>query len=171
MESVKVKNKIYSILSIKTKSMNDLPLSYLEDVLKSAEKNNPQTVDTTEAGVDQTSTRYKLLLQLLNTVLTNTDGQDEIDKATLFVNIDRDDINKDENLEKLDEAIPEICKHYNNRKIKKSRASKFKVSNTIRSMCKEIGLQLVANKKDISTGKSSRKLASLYTIIVPKKDE
>lgn len=123
-------------------------------------------MSTEETVIDKNSDKYKILLKLINKILTNIE-KDEIDDLQKFINIDRDDIIKDVNIATLKSMENELFNHYSKYKCGYYKKSTAFVLNCLRGMVKELGYQLTYIRKDIGqnvNGKSLRRTHTLYSI-------
>ena len=113
-------------------------------------------------NIDKTTNKYKILLKYVNGILKNID-KDGIDDLTKFKDIDRLDIIRKENIQLLDKLAPKLFKYFNKDKCGYYRKTKNLSLNCLRGMCKEIGLELVNRKKDITEGLNGKRYKYTHT--------
>lgn len=116
--------------------------------------------------VDKNSEKYKILLKFVNNILINI-NENEIDDLTKFINIDRDDIIKEVNINTLKSMEKELFKHYNKDKCGYYRKSKAFVLNCLRGMLKELNLSFTYTQKEKNeyiNDRSFRRTHLLYSI-------
>ena len=121
---------------------------------------------TTQNIIDKNSDKYKVLLKLVNSILSNI-GQDEIDEITEFINIDRDDIIKDVNTISFRAIEKELFEHYDKYKCGYYKKSNAYVLNCLRGLVKQLGYELIYTRKEIGQivdGKSLRRTHTFYSI-------
>ena len=87
--------------------------------------------------VDKNSDKYKVILKLVNKILINLDKK-EITDLTGFIDIDREDIIKDENNKTLVEMEKEIFKFFDKRKTGYYRKSDTLILNCLRGFLKDL---------------------------------
>ena len=97
--------------------------------------------------VDKNDPKYILALQFLNHILTNN-NKPQIQDILDFKDITRQEILKDENLNKLNEMENEIYKHFDKDKCGYYRKTDNYVINFFRGMLKEMGYKGVRVEKD-----------------------
>ena len=97
--------------------------------------------------VDKNDPKYILALQFLNHILTNN-NKPQIQDILDFKDITRQEILKDENLNKLNEMENEIYKHFDKMKCGYYRKTDNYVINFFRGMLKEMGYKGVRVEKD-----------------------
>lgn len=116
--------------------------------------------------VDKNDPKYVLALQFLNHILTNnnkTNIQDILD----FKDITRQEILKQENLNKLNEMEIELYKHFDKMKCGYYRKTDNYVINFFRGMLKEMGYKGLYNEIDKTVnidGINYRKKFMIYHI-------
>jgi hypothetical protein len=96
---------------------------------------------------DKNDPKYVIALRFLNHILTNNNKpmiQDILD----FKNITRQEILKQENLDKLNEMENEIYKHFDKMKCGYYRKSDNYVINFLRGMIKQLGYKIIREEKD-----------------------
>lgn len=117
--------------------------------------------------VDPDSDKYKVVLKFVNRILVNLE-KDEIDELTKFVNIDREDIIKEENKKVLIEMEKDLFKHFNKDKCGFYRkTANGWVLNVLRGMVKEMGYELRAiqkEKNEYINGRSYKRTHQFYSI-------
>ena len=116
--------------------------------------------------VSKDSDKYKVLLKLINKILSNI-GKDEIDDLTDFKDIDREDIIKDVNKTSLEDMEKELFAHFDKKKCGYYRKTDSIVLNCLRGMIKEINYSMTKKQKDKSEfigDKSFRRTHIFYTI-------
>jgi hypothetical protein len=97
--------------------------------------------------VDKNDPKYIIALQFLNHILTNNNKPNIIDILD-FKDITRQEILKQENLDKLNEIEPELYKHFDKVKCGYYRKSDNYVINFFRGMIKQLGYSPIVVKKD-----------------------
>lgn len=97
--------------------------------------------------VDKLNPKYVIGLQFLNHILSNN-NKPQIQDILDFKDITRQEILKQENLNKLNEMETEIYKHFDKVKCGFYRKTDNYVINFVRGMIKELGYSPVVVKKD-----------------------
>ena len=97
--------------------------------------------------VDKNDPKYVIALQFLNHILTNN-NKPNINDILDFKDITRQEILKQENLDKLNEMEPELYKHFDKVKCGYYRKSDNYVINFFRGMIKQLGYSPIVVKKD-----------------------
>ena len=97
--------------------------------------------------VDKNDPKYVIALRFLNHILTNND-KPQIQDILDFKNITRQEILKEENLNKLNEMETELYKHFDKMKCGYYRETDDYVINFFRGMIKELGYKAIVEKKD-----------------------
>ena len=97
--------------------------------------------------VDKANTKYILALDFLNHILTNN-NKPNINDILDFKDITRQEILKQENLNKLNEIEVDIYIHFNKDKCGYYRKTNNYTINFFRQMIKELGYKAVIEKKD-----------------------
>ena len=116
--------------------------------------------------VDKNDPKYVIALQFLNHILTNN-NKPQIQDILDFKDISRDEIIKQENLNKLNEMETELYKHFDKDKCGYYRKTDNYAINFFRQMLKEMGYKAVTAKKDRTVkidGVSYRKKFMIYHI-------
>ena len=116
--------------------------------------------------VDKNDPKYVLALQFLNHILINN-NKPQIQDILEFKDITRQEILKDENLNKLNEMETELYKHFDKDKCGYYRKTDNYVINFFRQMLKEIGYKAITSRKDRTVkinGVSYRKKFMIYHI-------
>jgi len=116
--------------------------------------------------VDKNDPKYVIALQFLNHILTNN-NKSQINDILDFKDITREEIIKQENLNKLNEMENELYKHFDKDKCGFYRKTDNYVINFFRQMLKEIGYKAITTKKDRTVkinGVSYRKKFMIYHI-------
>jgi len=116
--------------------------------------------------VDKNDPKYVIALQFLNHILTNNNKQN-INDILDFKDISREEIIKQENLNKLNNMESELYKHFDKDKCGFYRKTDNYVINFFRQMLKEIGYKAITTKKDRTVkinGVSYRKKFMIYHI-------
>ena len=116
--------------------------------------------------VDKNDPKYVIALQFLNHILTNN-NKPNINDILDFKDITRQEILKQENLNKLNEMEPELYKHFDKDKCGYYRKTDNYVINFFRQMLKEIGYKANMQKKDRTVnidGINYRKKFMIYHI-------
>lgn len=116
--------------------------------------------------VNPDSDKYKVVLKFINRILVNLE-KDEVDELTKFVNIDREDIIKEENKKVLIEMEKDLFKHFNKKNCGYYSKSENRILICIRGMMKEMGYKFKPLKKDVSeivNGKSLKRTHYFYSI-------
>ena len=116
--------------------------------------------------VDKNDPKYVLALQFLNHILTNN-NKPQIQDILEFKDITRQEILKQENLNKLNEMETELYKHFDKDKCGYYRKTDNYVINFFRQMIKEMGYKAVIEKKDRTIkidGQSYRQKLMIYHI-------
>ena len=97
--------------------------------------------------VDKNDPKYVIALQFLNHILTNN-NKPNINDILDFKDITRQEILKQQNLDKLNEMEPELYKHFDKVKCGYYRKSDNYVIKFFRGMLKEMGYKGVRQEKD-----------------------
>lgn len=150
-----------------------LPDNYIDLLYNSLnnlkDNNDKQIVKKTSSKIiKETDPKYKILLKFVNEINVNI-NKPVINKLTDFINIDREDIIKQENnvsFQKMENDIFEyfdkkVCGWYRRKTIKGY------ILTFLRSTCKDIGLEFKYNQKeicDIINNKSYRRTHLMYSI-------
>jgi len=116
--------------------------------------------------VDKNDPKYVIALQFLNHILTNN-NKPNIDDILDFKDITRQEILKQENLNKLNEMEPELYKHFDKMKCGYYRKTDNYVINFFRGMLKEMGYKGQYNEIDKTVnidGTNYRKKFMIYYI-------
>ena len=116
--------------------------------------------------VDKNDPKYVIALQFLNHILINN-NKPQIQDILEFKDITRQEILKQENLNKLNEMEPELYKHFDKDKCGYYRKTDNYVINFFRQMIKEMGYKAVIEKKDRTIkidGQSYRQKLMIYHI-------
>ena len=116
--------------------------------------------------IDKADAKYILALQFLNHILTNN-NKPQIQDILDFKDMTRQEILKQENLNKLNEMETEIYKHFDKDKCGFYRKTDNYVINFFRQMLKELGYKAVVEKKDRTIkieGQSYRQKLMIYHI-------
>lgn len=119
-----------------------------------------------ELIVDKNNPKYIIALQFLNHILTNN-NKPVIEDILDFKDITRQEILKEENLNKLNEMETEIYKHFDKDKCGYYRKTDNYVINFFRQMLKELGYKAILEKKDKTVkinGESYRQKLMIYHI-------
>jgi len=116
--------------------------------------------------VDKNDPKYIIALQFLNHILTNNNKLN-INDILDFKDITREEIIKQENLNKLNEMENELYKHFSKMNCGYYRKTDNYVINFFRGMLKELGYKAVKTKKDKTVtieGTNYRKSFMIYHI-------
>jgi hypothetical protein len=116
--------------------------------------------------VDKNDPKYVLALQFLNHILTNN-NKPQIQDILEFKDITRQEILKQENLNKLNEMETELYKHFDKMKCGYYRKTDNYVINFFRGMLKEMGYKAIHIEKDKTVsinGENYRKKIIYYHI-------
>jgi hypothetical protein len=116
--------------------------------------------------VDKKDPKYVISLEFLNHILTNN-NKPQINDILDFKNITRQEILKEENLNKLNEMETELYEHFDKDKCGYYRKTDNYTINFLRQMIKELGYKAVVEKKDKTVkidGESYRKKFMIYHI-------
>jgi hypothetical protein len=116
--------------------------------------------------VDKNDPKYVIALQFLNHILTNN-NKSQINDILDFKDITRQEILKQENLDKLNEMEPELYKHFDKMKCGYYRKTDNYVINFFRGMLKEMGYKAIHIEKDKTVtidGENYRKKIIYYHI-------
>ena len=116
--------------------------------------------------VDKANTKYILALDFLNHILTNN-NKPNINDILDFKDITRQEILKQENLNKLNEMETELYKHFDKMKCGYYRKTDNYVINCFRGILKEIGYKGQYNEIDKTVnidGTNYRKKFMIYYI-------
>mgnify|MGYP003333536370 FL=1 len=97
--------------------------------------------------IDKNDPKYILALQFINHILTNN-NKPQIQDILEFKNVTRQEILKQENLDKLNEMENDMYKHFDKMKCGYYRKSDNYVINFFRGMLKEMGYKGVRVEKD-----------------------
>jgi hypothetical protein len=115
---------------------------------------------------DKNDPKYVIALQFINHILTNN-NKPQIQDILDFKNITRQEILKQENLDKLNEMENDLYKHFDKMKCGFYRKSDNYVINFFRGMTKQLGYQPIVEKKDKTVqinGESYRQKLMIYHI-------
>lgn len=96
---------------------------------------------------DKNDPKYVIALQFINHILTNN-NKPQIQDILDFKNVTRQEILKQENLDKLNEMENDLYKHFDKMKCGFYRKSDNYVINFFRGMTKQLGYQPIVEKKD-----------------------
>ena len=116
--------------------------------------------------VDKNDPKYVIALQFLNHILTNN-NKSQITDILDFKDITRQEILKQENLDKLNEMEPELYKNFDKMKCGYYRKTDNYVINFFRGMLKEMGYKAIHIEKDKTVtidGENYRKKIIYYHI-------
>lgn len=116
--------------------------------------------------VDKNDPKYIICLEFLNHILINN-NKPRINDILDFKNITRQEILKQENVDKLNEMESELYKHFDKDKCGYYRKTDNYTINFFRQMIKELGYKAVVEKKDktvIIDCESYRKKFMIYHI-------
>lgn len=141
---------------------DELKSIYKKYSKKSTDANIKKNDDIPDIIVDKTTEKYKIFLKFISEITNKT-----LKDVTEFIEIDREDIIKDDNKEKLNKREKELFKHFNKVKCGYYRKTDNIVLNCLRGMCKELGLNLVMikkNKYDTFNGKVYKRSGYYYSI-------
>jgi len=131
--------------SLKIKSLNDLTEEYLNVLKKHIDSNEKkkELLTPNTAIIDKNSKKYILLLKLINLVFTNL-KKAKIKDLKEFIKVKREELINPVHLPGLRKISDEIFKEYSKGVYMASvRPSKSIMINTIRNMCKELGIKYV----------------------------
>lgn len=123
-------------------------------------------MSTKENMIDKNSDKYKVLLKLVNNILSNI-GKEKIVEVTEFQNIDRDDIIKEVNITTFRAIEKELFEYYDKYKCGYYKKSNAYVLNCLRGLVKELGYKLIYTRKELGQiidGKSLRRTHTFYSI-------
>jgi hypothetical protein len=115
---------------------------------------------------DKNDHKYVIALQFINHILTNN-NKPQIQDILDFKNVTRQEILKQENLDKLNEMENDLYKHFDKMKCGFYRKSDNYVINFFRGMTKQLGYQPIVEKKDKTVqinGESYRQKLMIYHI-------
>lgn len=148
--------------------IDDLTEEQITLLYNQSKKQKKKIAISREEEIDKTTDKYILLLEYVNKILENM-NKNPINDLLEFKNIDRLDIIKDDNIKILDTMAPRLFKKFNKDKCGYYRKVDSIALNCLRGMCKELGLCLITEKKDIThrIGEATgfRKTHQMYTII------
>ena len=116
--------------------------------------------------VDKNDPKYVLAIQFLNHILINN-NKPQIQDILEFKDITRDEIIKQENLNKLNEMETELYKHFSKMNCGYYRKTDNYVINFFRGMLKEMGYKAIHIEKDKTVtidGENYRKKIIYYHI-------
>ena len=116
--------------------------------------------------VDKNDPKYVIALQFLNHILTNN-NKPNINDILDFKDISREEIIKQENLNKLNEMENELYTHFSKMNCSYYRKTDNYVINFLRGMLKELSYKAVKIKKDKTVtieGTNYRKSFMIYHI-------
>lgn len=116
--------------------------------------------------VDKSDPKYISALRFINHILVNN-NKPEIFDILDFKDVTRDEIIKQENLDKLNEMEDDIFKYFNKMNCGFYRKTNNYVINFFRGMLKELGYKAVVIKKDKTVkidGVSYRKSFMIYHV-------
>ena len=142
-------------------------LVQLNKVVKAIEKKKKIKTEIEQkdrSKIDKTSEKYKLVLNFVNTILTNM-GKPNIDDLTKFKNIDRDDILNEKNKEYYEEHEQEYLEHFGKdiTGYYRKKLTKTHILTFFRGIVDDIGLELTYIQKNI-TSKRLTKTHLIYSI-------
>lgn len=142
------KDKMLEELGVK----GDLPIEAIEFLYKNRSKWKKENSTKKESvkvnkEIDKTTDKYKMALKLVNAILKNL-NKDPIDDLTEFKDIDREDIIKDDNKKVLKDMEGELFNVFDKKKCGYYRKTDNLVLNTLRGICKEVGVEFVIEKKN-----------------------
>jgi hypothetical protein len=115
---------------------------------------------------DKNDPKYVIALQFINHILTNN-NKPQIQDILDFKNVTRQEILKQENLDKLNEMENDLYKHFDKDKCGYYRKTDNYTINFFRQMLKEIGYKAIMEKKDKTVtidGENYRKKFMIYHI-------
>lgn len=127
---------------------------------KKPKKNNTVLYDTSK--IDKTTDKYKVFLKFVSAIVNK-----KLNDITEFIEVDREDIIKEENKNKLIKMEKELFEHFNKDKSGYYRKTDSLVLNCLRGMCKELGVNLIMikkNKYDTFNNKVYKRSGYYYTI-------
>lgn len=141
----------------------NIPNNYIDDLyqLHIVAKNPPaiqkqidDQVDIPHKTVDQTSSKYVILLQVVNKILTNLNKSNIINLMD-FKCIDREDIIKEGNEMVMKEMEKDIYEHFDKSKcgFYRKKTTKNYILTFIRSACDDLGLNFIYKHKNIQKSK------------------
>jgi hypothetical protein len=116
--------------------------------------------------VDKSDPKYIIALRFINHILINN-NKSEIFDILDFKDVTRDEIIKQENLDKLNELESELYKYFDKDKCGYYRKTDNYVINFFRQMLKELGYKAVVVKKDKTIkidGVSYRRKLMIYHV-------
>jgi len=160
------REELLKVLNIKT--VDDLNIKRLElmykDELKEKESSKAKK---TKIGigieVDKESGKYKMLLKFVNKMLVNL-NKEEIADLRDFKDIKRFDIISESNLKLLHEMSNDLFTVFDKRRTGYYRKTDTMTLNCFRGMCKQVGLKLKNEGRDVYTEDGFRKAFIFYWI-------
>lgn len=112
------------------------------------------------------SDKYKVILKLINKILTNLE-KPEIDDLTKFTNIDREDIIKDINLKALTDMEDELFPLFDKDKCGYYRKTNHRILTILRGCLKDMGYNFTyiqKEKSELISEKVFRRTHLFYSI-------
>jgi hypothetical protein len=159
-----VKDKLGKLKELNLEKYPDIPDNYVDLLYKSIVKKTNVKPIVQSVPVDKTTAEYKVTLEFVNKILKNM-KKDPIDDLTKFVDIDRLDIIKSQNLIVLENMKKTIAKAFDLKACGYYRKTESRVLNCLRGMIKTVGLKLVFSKRDITNDDGFRRTHCFYTIM------
>jgi hypothetical protein len=119
----------------------------------------------TKKEIDKTTEKYKFVLKIINKILQNI-GKNQIEDLINFVNIDRNDIIKNENNQFLFEMEKEIFKVFDRSKCGwyRRKTTKNYILTFLRYSCEEIGFEFTSTQKEKTDDRGNKRTHFLYSI-------
>jgi len=144
MHSCKLLDNIQNNMQKNEDKKNDI--KKIEIIKEPKQKKKKKNIIETDVN----SPKYKTLLKLLNSILTNI-GKPNIASIRDFQNIDRNDIIKKDNLEIFADTEDEIFKVFSKTVCGwyRRNLTKYYILTFIRYACKDINLKFAYKRKDI----------------------
>lgn len=113
--------------------------------------------------IDKDSDKYKVLLKLVNKILTNL-NKAEVDDLTKFIHINREDIIKDINKDSLVAMENELFPLFDKRKSGYYRKTDGLVINCLRGLLKEAGYEFRPYRKEKSVRINDKSYKQAYFV-------
>lgn len=143
-------------------------MSTLKEADAMESKKKDKLVKKKKVTLDKTSDKYKMLLKYCNKLLANIEGFGIIKDPLELSNVNRLDLIKDENQQVFKDMMDDIYGVYDKAKCGYYQRKAVNAPlNSLRSICKDIGLKLEVNKKNliVKDQKGAFRTCYYYTII------
>ena len=131
------------------------------------EENKKNEEDNKLSKIDKTTKKYEVMLKFINKILKNI-GKKEVDDIFKFVDIDRQDIIKEDNKKCIEEMKIELYENFDDVPVLVIRKDTPSwIINVIKGMCKSMNVEFTRRPCDMShkiDGVLYRKKHILYSI-------